>query len=153
MSRDPPSEEGFLVSGVPHAAAIGMRVISADGGQVVCKVPHDPKFVGNPETGVVHGGVVTTLLDNACGIAVTSKTGLAGQIATLDLRIDYMRPAAAGADIFAHAECFKVTRTIAFVRGVAFQSDRDDPVATCTAAFMLGSKSGEGANLPKSGAA
>ncbi|MBI1362074.1 MAG: hotdog fold thioesterase [Alphaproteobacteria bacterium] len=139
--------DGHLVTDVPHAAAIGMRVISAGDGDAVCFVPYDPRFVGNPETGVVHGGLVTTLLDNTCGIAVTSKTGLHGQIATLDLRIDYMKPADAGKSILARAECFKVTRNIAFVRGIAYQSDPTDPVATCAATFMIGAKSGKGSNL------
>jgi uncharacterized protein (TIGR00369 family) len=138
----------YLVADVPHAAEIGLSVISIDDGGIVCRVAHDPRFVGNPETGVVHGGLVTTMLDNACGVAVSAKTGRHGAIATLDLRIDYMKPAAAGEDIFVHAECFKVTTNIAFVRGVAYQTDRSDPVATCAATFMLDAKRQPGSNLP-----
>ena len=53
------------------------------------------KLAGDPETRVIHGGVITSLLDNACGVAVGSKLrGMGGGIATLDLRIDYMKPAA-----------------------------------------------------------
>lgn len=140
-------KEGYVIAGVPHAAAIRLMVMELKTGEVVCKVPYDARLVGNPETGVVHGGVITSLLDNAGGIAVSSKTGRFGQIATLDLRIDYMKPATPGEDILAFAECFKVTRNIAFVRGVAYHDDRNDPIATCTAAFMLGTKSHSGANL------
>jgi acyl-coenzyme A thioesterase PaaI-like protein len=61
-----------------------------------------------------------------------------GAIATLDLRIDYMKPATPERDIFAYAECFKVTKNIAFVRGLAYHTDRNDPIATCAATFMLG---------------
>jgi uncharacterized protein (TIGR00369 family) len=110
-------------------------------------VPYADHLVGNPDTRVIHGGVITSLLDNTCGIAVGSKTALAGQIATLDLRIDYMKPATPGEDIFAFAECYKVTKNIAFVRGVAYHGDRNDPIATCAAAFMLGTKSGRGSNI------
>jgi len=128
---------GMLLSHVPHAAAIGMTVVSAEAGVAVCAVPHDPRLVGNPETGVVHGGVVTTLLDNACGVAVGSRLRRMGIIATLDLRIDYLRASEPGLTLHARAECFKVTRNIAFVRGLAYEGDVNDPVATCAAAFMI----------------
>jgi acyl-coenzyme A thioesterase PaaI-like protein len=59
-------------------------------------------------------------------------------IATLDLRIDYMRAAEPGLDIHARAHCYKLTHTIAFVRATAYDRDPDDPVATAQAAFMLG---------------
>lgn len=138
----------YLVTDIPHAAEIGLTVVDLGLSSVVCVAPYDQRFVGNPDTGVVHGGLVTTMLDNACGIAVAAKTGRHGEIATLDLRIDYMRPAAPGEDIFVHADCFKVTTSIAFVRGVAYNADLNDPIATCSATFMLGAKSQKGSNLP-----
>ena len=61
-------------------------------------------------------------------------------IATLDLRIDYMRGARPGETLYAEAHCYKRTKNVAFVRGVAFETDRDDPIATSTAAFMLGTR-------------
>jgi uncharacterized protein (TIGR00369 family) len=128
---------GMALAHVPHAAAIGMTVISAEAGVAVCAVPYDAKLVGNPDTGVIHGGVVTTLLDNACGVAIGSKLRAMGIIATLDLRIDYLRPGEPGKALYARAECFKVTRSVAFVRGIAYEDDADDPVATCAAAFMI----------------
>lgn len=125
-----------------------MTLLEASGGTALCRVPYDEKLIGNPETGVIHGGVITSLLDNTCGIAVGVKTKLVGAIATLDLRIDYMKPATPKQDILAFADCYRVSRNIAFVRGLAYHTDKDDPIATCTAAFMLGTKSFRGANLP-----
>jgi acyl-coenzyme A thioesterase PaaI-like protein len=59
-------------------------------------------------------------------------------MATLDLRIDYMEPAIPHLDVLVRSECFKLTRNIAFVKGVAYQKDVNDPIATSMATFMLG---------------
>jgi len=82
---------------------------------------------------------VTTLLDAAGGAAVYIKLGSPVSIATLDLRIDYLRPAAARQDVLAHAVCFRLTRNVAFVRGVAYhaESGEEDPIAAAAGAFML----------------
>jgi uncharacterized protein (TIGR00369 family) len=108
--------------------------------------PHRGDLVGDPETGVLAGGVVTTLLDQVCGAAVSSKIlaagGLMGGIATLDLRIDYMRAAESGREVVARAHCYKLTHSIAFVRASAFDGDEADPVATAQAAFALTSAQG-----------
>jgi acyl-coenzyme A thioesterase PaaI-like protein len=86
---------------------------------------------------VIAGGVVTTLLDHSCGQAVMAAMGAPAPIATLDLRIDYMRAAEPGLGIQARAHCYKVTHSIAFVRATAYDKDIDDPVATAQATFMF----------------
>jgi uncharacterized protein (TIGR00369 family) len=136
------SGEGFRPdhTHIPHSRAIGMRFIEARDGVALMCVPYDPKLVGNPATGVLHGGVITSVLDSASGAAVGSRTHVGGAwrpIATLDLRIDYMKPATPGRDLMARAECYKVTRNVAFVRGVAYHDDPSDPIATTVATFML----------------
>src|SRR3982751_936032 len=101
-------------------------------------LPYRPVFVGDTETGVLHGGVVTAMLDESCGMAVQLALDGTSAIATLDLRIDYQKPATPGLDIKAHSLCYRVTRSIAFVRSSAYQESEDDPVATATACFMVG---------------
>src|SRR6267378_3494523 len=98
-------------------------------------LPYRPVFVGDTETGVLHGGVVTAMLDQSCGMGVQLALDGTRAIATLDLRIDYQTP---GLDIKAHSVCYRVTRSIAFVRSTAYQESEDDPVATATACFMVG---------------
>jgi uncharacterized protein (TIGR00369 family) len=132
---------------IPHSRAIGMRMVEIGAGTALMCVPYDRKLVGNPATGVLHGGVITSVLDSASGAAVGGALAAARDagagapgwrpIATLDLRIDYMKPATPGRDLMARAECYKLTRNVAFVRGVAYHADPADPIATSTATFML----------------
>ena len=56
--------------------------------------------------------------------------------ATLDLRVDYMRAAVPGKTVIGRGECYKLTRTISFIRGIAHDGDPDDPVAHVTGTFM-----------------
>lgn len=129
--------EGEPVAGLPHAREIAMRLHAAAGGVAEVSVPYDPRLVGDPETGVLHGGVITTLLDTACGIAVMVSRGELTGTATLDLRIDYMRPARRGETVRARAECYRLTSAIAFARAVAYHAHPGEPIASAAGAFAL----------------
>ncbi len=144
-----------MLEGSPHARALGIEAVSLDPSEALTKIRFQPELVGDPDTGVIAGGVVTALLDHTMGQAAMASMTVYSSIATLDLRIDYMRPAEPGHDIFCRAHCYKMTRTVAFVRAQAYDRDINDPVATAQAAFMLAANAGRpfGANLsaPRSG--
>jgi uncharacterized protein (TIGR00369 family) len=126
-----------LMGKTPFTAGLGVEIVRLERGEAKTRLPFGPDLVGDPDSGVVHGGVVTGLLDHTCGMAVVSALRSPLPIATLDLRIDYMKPAAPGQAIVAEASCLKVTHEIAFVRGSAYQDDAGAPIALCTGAFML----------------
>ncbi|MGF1613506.1 MAG: PaaI family thioesterase [Gammaproteobacteria bacterium] len=132
---------------VPHCRELGITVVELYQGHGLMYVPYHTKLIGNPHTGALHGGVITSLLDTVGAVVVMASVPASTPLATLDLRIDYLRPAAAGRDIFASAECHKVTAHVAFVRGLAYQETFRDPVAHCTSTYMLG---GSGFNPPAS---
>ena len=121
-----------------YGAISGLQLDRAAPGEAWSSLPYRPVFVGDTATGVLHGGVVTAMLDETCGMAAQLALDGTRAIATLDLRIDYLKPATPGLDIRAHAVCFRTTRSIAFVRATAYQDSEDDPVATATACFMVG---------------
>jgi len=120
---------------VPQNAALGLEIVRLAGGDVWIRLPWAEQLVGNPETGALHGGAISTAMDAAGGLAVMAKLGRPGSIATLDLRIDYMRAGGRGEDIVIHATCYKATKHVCFVRGFAYTTDENDPVAALAATF------------------
>lgn len=126
-----------LASGAAHTHALGLTYIGREGERVRLMAPYRPEFVGDPETGVLSGGLVTALLDHVGGLAAWVAMDAFVPIATLDLRVDYMRPATPGRDLLAEARCYRLTRSIAFVRAWAFEDDPSDPVAAAQSAYVL----------------
>ncbi len=139
-----PTEHDIATSlqDVPHSRALGMRLVAEGEDECELAVPYAEHLVGDPDTGVIHGGAITALLDNAAGMVARPKDmpREVAAIATLDLRIDYMGAAPPGKPVHARARCFKRTSNVAFVRAFAFVDEPDNPIATCTATFMLGTR-------------
>lgn len=121
---------------IPHSRALGMEPVEIGGDYVIARLPYGPELVGNPDTGVVHGGVITTLVDQTSGAAVVATLDPPQAVATLDLRIDHLRPAEPGRDVLARAHCYRLTSQIAFVRCLVYQHDPEAPVATSMSTFM-----------------
>jgi uncharacterized protein (TIGR00369 family) len=123
----------------PHAHRLGITVVETGPGFAVLRLPYSPELVGDPARGVVFGGAVTTLLDQASGLAVACSLETLRPIATIDLRVDYLRAAMPGRDLYARVECYRLARAVAFVRGIAYERAPEDPFASCLGTFMLGS--------------
>ena len=136
--KDKPTQQ--FIEALPHSQSLGMELEQLGDGEAVISMPYDARLVGDPQTGVIHGGAVSALMDTCCGAAVMCHPESAGGTATLDLRIEYMRAAAPGQTIRASAVCHHVTRSVAFVRAVATDEDADNPVATATGSFTVEKK-------------
>lgn len=125
---------------IPQNKALGIVVVGARKGGATMKLDWQPHLVGNPETGVLFGGALTTMLDACSGMAVATMLTEPAPFATLDLRIDYIKPATPKQPVFADAECFKLTNNVAFTRAVAHHGDPADPIASSAGTFMMGTK-------------
>lgn len=133
-------QEGFF-GNIPHSEALGVEFVSAEPYKASMKLPYKEELIGNPVTGTLHGGVLISLMDSVGGMTVFCSLKQMVPIATLDLRLDYMKPAVIEEDIIAVGECYKITSTVAFIRAIAYQGDEDNLVASCVATFMLSSNS------------
>jgi len=128
-----------LARRVGHGMALGLEYrASGDNWMELC-LPWREELVGVPETGVLASGAIVSLIDTASGGSVWMTLGHFVPIVTLDLRLDYMRPALKGETLIARCECVKLTRQIAFIRGVAHGGDPERPIAHSAATFMLSS--------------
>ena len=127
-----------------HCQVLGMQVHSVDSSGLTLRLPYSTQIIGNPETGVIHGGAITTLMDTTCGISTVCVLPEFEICPTLDLRIDYMRPAQPHKDVYGFAECYRVTENVIFTRGYAYQDNPDEPIAHVVGAFMRMGKGAQG---------
>jgi uncharacterized protein (TIGR00369 family) len=146
MSEEQPSAEVVsaivaMLQHVPLMRELDLSVVEVGRGSATFRMAYQERFVGDPETGVLGGGVITTLIDSTCGMAVQTALRKPVTIATLDLRIDYLRPSTPGSPLHARAECYKVTRHVAFTRATAWNDDPANPIAHSVGTFMLASPS------------
>lgn len=127
----------FSARAAGHGHRLGIQYDSHGPDWCQLVLPWHADLVGDPARGVIASGPIVALLDMATSIAVWMKRGGFVPHATLDLRVDYLRPAAPGSAVTGRGECYRVTRSIAFVRGIAHDGDSEDPVAHVAGTFMF----------------
>lgn len=135
----------MIIPHLNHCKLLDIQVLDVGFGRLKLVLPYSESIIGNPETGVIHGGALTTLMDTACGFAAICALDEPGICPTLDLRIDYMRPAEPGLAVIGNAEAYRISQNVIFARGVAYhEGDEANPIAHCMASFMrLDSKTAE----------
>lgn len=135
-----PGQPG-MIEHTPHCGWLGMQVVELGPRTATVRLPYRDELIGDPVRKVVFGGAITTLLDHASGLAVICSMSEFKSIATLDLRIDYLRAAEPGCDLVGRVECYKLGAHVAFVRGTAWDRTPDDPFASMLATMMVGARS------------
>jgi uncharacterized protein (TIGR00369 family) len=130
------------IDGTPHMRDIGLQIVSVDASRGTMLLPPRAEWEGDPQRGRMHPGPLIVLADSACGIAVGAALQSRNiTYATLDLRLDWLRPANTRQPVYSEAHCYRLTRSVAFIRAEVWQDDRSQPVASAQSAFMLGTPS------------
>ena len=132
----------YFVSGVPHLAALGIAYRTHGPDWAELEMPFAEQQLADPDYGIIASGAIFTLLDNCAGFAVLVARGEMIPHATLDMRVDYLRGPAPRATVVGHAECYRITRQIAFVRGLAHDGDPANPIANMAGTFMFTARPG-----------
>lgn len=125
-----------FMQAIPHSNECGMIIDQLDEHGAVAHLPYREQWLGDTSRGLVHTGIIISLVDTISGLAALAAIGRFEPVPTLDLRMDYLRPAVPGKTLRARAGCYRLTRSIAFVRASAWQDDEREPVAVSQSTFM-----------------
>lgn len=129
-----PGPENMSFGG--HTGALGVRYHARGHDWIELILPYRAELVGDIGSGVLASGPILAMMDVATSLAIWSKRGKFVPHATLDLRVDYLRPARPGHDVIGHGECYALKRAISFIRGYAHDGDPDDPIAHVAGTYM-----------------
>jgi uncharacterized protein (TIGR00369 family) len=135
--RFDPAKFFEIARNVGHGRALGLEYRDSGPDWAELALPWRKELVGVREGGILASGAIVSLIDTASGTAVWVKMGHFQPIVTLDLRLDYLRPATEGETVLARCECYKLTKSIGFVRGIAHGGNPERPIAHSAATFML----------------
>lgn len=134
--RFDPEEMGKLFLSRAHPGWLGLKYSAHGENWVELELPWNDKLLGEPDRPVLASGPIISLMDMASGMSIWQTHGTFLPVATLDLRVDYQRPARERSAVWGRVECYRITRSAAFVRGIAHDGERDDTVATMAGVFM-----------------
>jgi uncharacterized protein (TIGR00369 family) len=97
----------------PFHTWLGLTLVEASAQHAVVRVPYKDELIGNPLIPAIHGGITAALIDLAGGAVLFAALGL--PTPTIDMRVDFLRPALAEMDLVAEARAVSVGSTIAYV--------------------------------------
>jgi uncharacterized protein (TIGR00369 family) len=137
VGRFDPERFFALMRNVGHGRALGIEYRASGAHWVELALPWREELVGVEDSGILASGAIVSLVDTAGGASIWMALGRFQPIVTIDLRLDYLRPAIKGETVVARCECYKLTRAIGFVSGIAHGGDADRPIARATGTFML----------------
>ncbi len=120
-----------------HCRLLGIKFEDLGDGWASLSLPYRPELAGDAKTGIMASGPIFTLMDMAAGMSIFAARKVYSPHVTLDLRVDYPRPAKPGETLYGRAECYRLTKKVAFVRGIAHDGDAERPVAHIAGTFMF----------------
>ena len=120
---------------IPWGNRLGLELVSIGDGLSSLRVDWHAELADEEEA--LATGVLTSLIDQACGVAVMSRLGRRLAISTLNLKLDHVRSAEARCPATAWAHCYDATEHRAFVRAEVWDTDPSHLIATAQGVFSI----------------
>ena len=122
---------------IPANKLLGLKIVSITEGKVAIYVPFKNEFIGDYRQGFWHGGILAAVADAAGGVAgFTTLSHPDDKINTIDMRIDYLKPAVLE-DIHTVVNLIKVGKRIINADVILYQKDIKNPVAVARCAYSV----------------
>lgn len=125
-----------FVEAIPYARFLGLSV-DREGESLITTMRFTPMLVGNASIPALHGGTLGGLLESAAVFQLLYEAEHLVLPKIVNVTVDYLRSARA-VDTHAAGIITKQGRRVTSVRAVAWQDDRDKPVATANAHYLVG---------------
>jgi acyl-coenzyme A thioesterase PaaI-like protein len=124
-----------LVDLIPYAGFLGLTA-AMQGDELITTLRFGAHLIGNPALPALHGGTLGALLESAAVFELLFRSETVVLPKTITLTIDYLR---SGAPVDTHARgvVTRQGRRVTNVRMEAWQADRQRPVATAHAVFLV----------------
>ncbi|HEV7502185.1 MAG TPA: hotdog fold thioesterase [Vicinamibacteria bacterium] len=123
VPRTPEDLMRVMEEHIPFNRLLGLRGESIALGRCVLTLAVREEFIGDPRRPALHGGVVSSLIDTAGGLAAWSALPPGESVSTVDLRVDYLEPAGLGAALRASAALVRKGNRVCHVRIEVTQGD------------------------------
>lgn len=133
----------FFDEAIPFNRFVGLKLVSIERGRMLARIPFRPELVGDPIRPALHGGVISMFADTVGGGAVWSLTNPGDKVATIDLRVDYLRPGRL-VELQAVAEVLRVGNRVGVSSIRVFHPDDPaHPIAMAMGVYTI-KRAGEG---------
>ncbi|MGB4846639.1 MAG: PaaI family thioesterase [Saprospiraceae bacterium] len=123
--------ESFIKQGFMET--LGASLISIEEGKVIIQCPFDPKL--SQQNGFFHAGVLTSIVDSACGYAAYTVMPDQSDVLSVEFKINFLKPANANL-IYAIGNVIQVGKTLVICEGMVTNDKQDKVFAKMIATLM-----------------
>jgi uncharacterized protein (TIGR00369 family) len=123
-------------AGIPFNRLLGLQVELLERGRMVARVPFRQDLIGDPSRPAIHGGVLSSIADAIGGGAVFTLTDPGDRVATIDLRIDYLRPGRPE-DLIGRAHVIRMGNRVGVTSMRLEHPGRSEPIAVAKGVYTI----------------
>lgn len=116
---------------------LGYRITAFDREKREAKVALTVKEDHLSPSSKLHGGVISSLLDYTCGIAVCTTLGKSDFCSTVELKVNYFRPVLLGEELEATAKVVFRGKKLCAMNALLHRVGQEEPVAMASATFNV----------------